>query len=310
MKIWIILIVTLLTLQPSMANNENQVEFFFNGLRYCIDALIYDVFHWSEPATPDAFKTSAELIMTAGYKFETHKIVTEDQYINTAWRIVGKLNDKKEGIYSPPEKKPCVILQHGLLDNSATWLIPNSSEAFPFMLVDEGYDVWMTNSRGNVNSYEHMNSSVYNALDPGSKYFDFTWDEMGKYDVPANLDYILDHSEHDKVFYVGHSQGTTQFFVASDIVEDFGDKIAGFIGIGPVMYIGNMYSPYLRLLIRLGIFDILEFFNFKNFLLLPRFFNPTIRFIAIRLRHLVWRVIGLICGKPLILFIYSLILIV
>ena len=140
-------------------SDENMVSFFFKGALYCFESLIYDIFHWSEPRTIDAYKTVPELIMTAGYRFETHKIVTKDKYINTAWRIVGKL-DEENGI--PPEKKPCVILQHGLLDNSATWLILNSTQALPFKLVDEGYDVWMTNSRGNINSFEHMHPETHN----------------------------------------------------------------------------------------------------------------------------------------------------
>jgi len=256
---------------------------------YCIESLVYDIFHWSEPVTPDAFKTIPELIMTAGYRFETHKIVTEDQYINTAWRIVGKLNDT-----DPPMKKPCVILQHGLLDNSATWLIQNASNALPFLLVDQGYDVWMTNSRGNINSFEHMHPETHYVFDPSGQYYDFTWDDMGKYDVPANLNYVLAHSSYKKAFYVGHSQGTTQFFVAADVYKDLGDKIAGFIALGPVMYVGNMYSPYVRMLIKSGVFSLLNFVNLKNFLLLPNELSPIIRYLANHLRHFIWRVIGLI----------------
>mmetsp|Transcript_6606 Transcript_6606/g.7352 ORF Transcript_6606/g.7352 Transcript_6606/m.7352 type:complete len:406 (-) Transcript_6606:42-1259(-) len=264
------------------------------GCGILVEPFFHDVLHWSTPATPDSTKTIAELIMTAGYQFETHKIVTEDQYINTAWRIVGKI---EEGEFEdPPEKKPCVILQHGLLDNSATWLIPNATTALPYMLVDEGYDVWMTNSRGNINSYEHMNPAEYNVFDSSSKFFDFSWDEMGKYDVTANLNYVISHSNYDKAFYVGHSQGVTQFFVASDVISDLGDKIAGFIGLGPVMYVGNMYSLFFRMLINVRLLEIMEFFKFKNFLILPQFFSPVIRYIAMHFRTTLWRVIGLLCG--------------
>ena len=188
------------------------------------------------------------------------------------------------------------MLQHGLLDNSATWLIQNSSNALPFMLADQGYDVWMTNSRGNINSKEHMHPEVFNVHDIHSKYFDFTWDEMGKFDLPANLDYIISHSEFDKAFYVGHSQGTTQFFVAADVMENIGDKVAGFIGIGPVMYVGNLYSPFLRILMHTGILELLDWLKVYNFLVLPYFFSPTIRAVMINFRHTVWRIIGWICG--------------
>lgn len=43
---------------------------------------------------------------------------------------------------------------------------------------------------------------------------------MGKYDVPANIDYIINETGFSKVAYVGHSQGTTQMFAALADNED------------------------------------------------------------------------------------------
>ena len=37
---------------------------------------------------------------------------------------------------------------------------------------------------------------------------------MGKYDVPANIEYILAATGFDKLTYVGFSQGTSQMFAA------------------------------------------------------------------------------------------------
>lgn len=41
------------------------------------------------------------------------------------------------------------------------------------------------------------------------EYWNFTWVEMGRYDIPAVINYILDHSGQEKLSFVGHSQGTT-----------------------------------------------------------------------------------------------------
>mmetsp|Transcript_14809 Transcript_14809/g.17127 ORF Transcript_14809/g.17127 Transcript_14809/m.17127 type:complete len:382 (-) Transcript_14809:24-1169(-) len=232
--------------------------------------------------------------MTAGYKFETHKIVTKDDYINTAWRIVGKLEDKYSDPH--PERKPCVILQHGLMDNSATWLIPNKTIALPFRLVDEGYDVWMTNSRGNINSYEHMNPAEYNVKDISSDYFKFSWDEMAKYDVSSNVDYVLAHSNHKKVFYVGHSQGTTQFFGAADVLPGLEDKISGFVGLAPVMYIGNIVSPFIWVAAHSGAVQLLNWLRIYNFFIMPNYINPLLRWFAIHFPRFVWRLLGLVMG--------------
>ena len=119
--------------------------------------------------------TLAEYALTAGYHFEVQKIVVPDGYILTAQRIKGKLEEDEFTI----EDKPVVILQHGLLDNSATWLLDtNNTCILPFMFADLGYDVWLTNTRGNRESFEHMNPIEYNANDHKSKYWNFSWDEM------------------------------------------------------------------------------------------------------------------------------------
>ena len=159
----------------------------------------------------DVHRTIPEMIMHAGYAFEAHKVMTDDQYINTAWRITGKLGHKNA---LNPGRKPPVILQHGLADNGAGWLVPNSSRALPYMLSDAGYDVWLTNARGNVYSYEHMDIEGHDAKKRYSDFYKFTFDEMAKYDTPAYLDYILDRSSFEKVFYIGVSQGTTTFLAA------------------------------------------------------------------------------------------------
>jgi pimeloyl-ACP methyl ester carboxylesterase len=37
---------------------------------------------------------------------------------------------------------------------------------------------------------------------------------MGIYDLPAMIDYVRDQSKQEKVSYIGHSQGTTEMFLA------------------------------------------------------------------------------------------------
>ena len=33
------------------------------------------------------------------------------------------------------------------------------------------------------------------------------WDEMGRYDIPAELNYVLNKTERQKLIYIGHSMG-------------------------------------------------------------------------------------------------------
>jgi len=109
----------------------------------------------------------------------------------------------------------------------------NYPEVAPaFVASNAGYDVWLGNSRGNTFSRLHT------TLDPDNdeaKYWNFDWQEMGKYDQPAFLDYITERTGHEKVAYIGHSQGTTQMFYAlAENPEYFKSKISLFVALGPV----------------------------------------------------------------------------
>ncbi len=54
-------------------------------------------------------------------------------------------------------------------------------------LVDRGFDVWFTNARGNT--YSKHNNWTYDWI---PTYWDFSFDDLGKYDNVANMKYIYD----------------------------------------------------------------------------------------------------------------------
>ena len=122
----------------------------------------------------DAYMSAGESYTSRGYKFETHKITTDDGYILTAWRVPGLLNETAGNLKT---RKP-VFLQHGLIDCSGTWLITDSENQLVKYLVDEGYDVWMGNNRGTQTSFEHINPKKYSVFFWSSPYWAFSFDEM------------------------------------------------------------------------------------------------------------------------------------
>lgn len=85
-----------------------------------------------------------------------------------------------------------------------------------FVLVENGYDVWLGNNRGSVDSHAHVSLDIHSA-----EYWNFYQEEMARYDVPAFLDYIIDYTGVQNVTYIGHSEGTTQFFMGASILPDY-----------------------------------------------------------------------------------------
>jgi len=70
---------------------------------------------------------------------------------------------------------------------------------------------------------------------------------MGIYDVPAVTDKMISVTKTKKIFYIGHSMGTTQYFIGLSEIPSMNDKIeAGFM-LAPIAYMGHLNSA-IRLL--------------------------------------------------------------
>ena len=69
---------------------------------------------------------------------------------------------------------------------------------------------------------------------------------MGKYDVPAILEFILTKTGRDKLIYIGHSMGCSMFFVAMSTFPQLGSKIELMVALAPAVSLGGMASPIMR----------------------------------------------------------------
>lgn len=67
-----------------------------------------------------------------------------------------------------------------------------------YLLADNGYDVWLANARGTEFSKNHktLNSN-------STPYWNFSYHEMAKYDLPAIVDHILEITNQSALHYVG-----------------------------------------------------------------------------------------------------------
>ncbi|KAK7871603.1 hypothetical protein R5R35_001795 [Gryllus longicercus] len=183
----------------------------------------------------DASLTTPELIEAYGYPSQTHTVQTEDGYILTLHRI-------PHGRSSNATGEP-VFVQHGLLSSSADWVLTGPDHALAYILADAGYDVWLGNFRGNTYSRQHVR---YTADD--NEFWNFSWNENGKFDLPAMIDYVLNYTGKEKLYYAGHSMGTTSFFVLNSLKPEYNDKIRLMFSLAPIAFMNHVTSPFLKAL--------------------------------------------------------------
>lgn len=122
-------------------------------------------------------------------------------------------------------------------------MVTGPKQGLAFILADAGYDVWMGNARGNTHSRKHL------YLSPKKKQFwQFSWHEIGQIDLPTMINFALGKTGESRLHYIGHSQGTTSFFVmgALDNGRTMMPKIKSMQALAPVAFMSNCKSPFVR----------------------------------------------------------------
>ena len=71
---------------------------------------------------------------------------------------------------------------------------------------------------------------------------------MGVYDLPACIDYILTMTRQRDLFYIGHSMGTTMFYVMASTRPEYNSKVRLMISLSPVAYMAHIKSTIFRML--------------------------------------------------------------
>lgn len=189
------------------------------------------------PEDNDERKTIEMLVKSRGYVFSEHKVTTKDGYILTIFRVNTK---DQENNTLPP-----IIFQHGLFDSADCWLCASKEKSLPIILCEKGFDIWLLNSRGNKYCKKHTKFD-----NKSYEFWQYSFYEMGKYDIPACIEYIKSiNTSKSKFIYFGHSQGTTLMFSAlTENLEYLKNNIKLFVALAPVCRLSETKSNLIKFL--------------------------------------------------------------
>ncbi|XP_070610063.1 lipase member M-like [Erythrolamprus reginae] len=172
---------------------------------------------------PEHLMNISEIIQYWGYPSEEYEILTSDGYYLKANRI-------PNGIHSPEETgpKPVVLLVCGILTEGRSWILNLPSNSLGFVLADAGYDVWLINNRGTSWSRRHQNLTI-----DQEQFWNFSFHEMAIYDIPAAINFILNKTKQNSLYYIGHSQGASIGLITFSAFPQLAQKTKLFMCLAP-----------------------------------------------------------------------------
>lgn len=116
-------------------------------------------------------------------------------------------------------------------------------------MADNDYDVWLGNSRGNIYSTDHVSLNPHGPKKERNKFWSHSFHEIGYYDLPASIDFILGKTNQTKLQYICHSQGCAAFFAMASERPEYNDKIELMHALAPAVFLSHCKSPIIRAIV-------------------------------------------------------------
>lgn len=136
-----------------------------------------------------------------------------------------------------PKREP-LILCHGLCVNRLT-LDLMEGHSLAAYLCDLNFDVWLLDNRGAGRSYkpEWYNPWGYN----------WQTDDLIHYDLPSAIDYVINQTGFEQVFWIGHSNGGMIMYAYLETESP--EKIKGMVSIASAGTCGNssFWNEFIKL---------------------------------------------------------------
>eukprot|EP00915_Cephaloidophora_sp_WS-2016_P002840 GHVH01003844.1.p1 GENE.GHVH01003844.1~~GHVH01003844.1.p1 ORF type:complete len:364 (+),score=31.63 GHVH01003844.1:528-1619(+) len=158
-------------------------------------------------------------------------ISCRDYYVDTLDGFTLRLHRLEGNDGGPP-----VLLQHGLMMSDEAFVFHHEC-SLPRILHSAGYDVWLGNNRGNKYSWKNEKYSRVQ-----SEYWNFTIDDVARFDVPAMVNCVLYFSSFSQIIYIGFSNGSAQIFASFQENPSLRMKINHIIGLAPAVKIRGLMT--------------------------------------------------------------------
>eukprot|EP00928_Gymnodinium_smaydae_P080797 TRINITY_DN64421_c0_g1_i1.p1 TRINITY_DN64421_c0_g1~~TRINITY_DN64421_c0_g1_i1.p1 ORF type:complete len:372 (+),score=41.67 TRINITY_DN64421_c0_g1_i1:50-1165(+) len=153
---------------------------------------------------------------------EAHTIWTRDHYELT----IHRLRIAQTAIHATGDGQRCpAVLAHGLVECSVVWLA-QGKQSLAARLLREGYDVWLTNTRGNA--YSAGAWGVW-----GNRAHGWSLREIAEEDFPLTLRYVCETTSISKILVVGQSQGAAQALLGLDLQPALNASVAALVLLSP-----------------------------------------------------------------------------
>lgn len=209
-----------------------------------------------------------EIIARSGFKYSNHYTLTQDGYITQLVRLINPLADRRK------LKQPPVMLFHGGSGSQVTYVsasaiqhhpevYPRTSDCGPitswnrslaFMLANNGYDVWLIGTRGagsanqahikfrGPKSIDRSGASADKVRVPflanigeATKYWNFSMDEIVKYEMPRQIDRVLDLTGASKVTLFGYSISPAMTLMLLAGHPEYARKVQNLVSMAPII---------------------------------------------------------------------------